>query len=72
MTPKIPSDGILVLKARLAVRAELQKKGALNQPIARFDAKTGRLYMEYANGRQDEITYVKKRDRSKTGSCSGQ
>ena len=50
MSPNIPSDGILVRNARLAVERELSKKRALNQPIARFDPKTKRVYMEHADG----------------------
>lgn len=47
---KIPEDGIVVRNARLAVKAELQKKRILNQPIARFDPKTGKVYLEYGDG----------------------
>lgn len=50
MSPNIPSDGVLVRNARLAVERELSKKRTLNQPIARFDPKTKRVYMEYADG----------------------
>ena len=37
MTEPVPSDGIVVRNARLAVKNELKKKRLLNQPIARFD-----------------------------------
>ena len=50
MTPKVPSDAVIVRNARLAVAAELEKKRALNLPIAKFDAKTGRVYLEHADG----------------------
>lgn len=44
MAERIPSDGVLVKNARLAVKAELQKKRALNLPITRFDPKTKEFY----------------------------
>lgn len=46
----IPSDGVLVRNARLAVKVDLEKKRVLNQPIARFDPKTGKVYLENADG----------------------
>lgn len=46
----IPSDGIIVRNARLAVQADLKKKKLLHQPIARFDPKTGKVYMEHPDG----------------------
>lgn len=46
----IPSDGIVVRNARLAVKAEITKKKNLNPPIARFDPKTKKVYLEYADG----------------------
>lgn len=51
----ILSDGIVVRNARLAVKAELTKKKNLNQPIARFDSKTKKVYTEYAD---DSTTIV--------------
>lgn len=48
MTEPVPSDGIVVRNARLAVKNELKKKRLLNQPIARFDPKSGKVYMEHA------------------------
>ena len=45
MTEPVPSDGIVVRNARLAVKNELKKKRLLNQPIARFDPKSGKVYM---------------------------
>ena len=50
MSVPIPPDGIIVRNARLAVKRELEKKRILNQPIARFDPKSGKVYMEYADG----------------------
>ena len=44
MANSIPSDGILVRNARLAVKAELEKKRALGLPVTRFDPKTKALY----------------------------
>jgi hypothetical protein len=50
-----PSDDIVVRNARLAVEMELKKKRALGQPIARFDVKTGRVYMENPDGTTTEF-----------------
>ena len=50
MPVPVPSDGIVVRNARLAVKNELEKKRLLNQPIARFDPKSGKVYMEHADG----------------------
>ena len=50
MADFIPDDGILVKNARLAVKLELQKKRALEQPIARFNPKTKEIYMENPDG----------------------
>lgn len=50
MESRVPEDGVVVRNARLAVKAELQKKRILNQPIARFDPKTGKVYMEHSDG----------------------
>ena len=44
MSVPIPPDGIIVRNARLAVKRELEKKRILNQPIARFDPKSGKVY----------------------------
>jgi len=43
-------DTVEVRNARLAVEAELKKKRTLKQPIARFDSKTGEVYMEHSDG----------------------
>lgn len=50
MSAPVPHDGIVVRNARLAVKNELEKKRLLNQPIARFDPKSGKVYMEHADG----------------------
>lgn len=63
MADKVPSDGIIVQNAKLAVKTELQKKRALQQPIARFDAKTGEVYMEYSDGRKTVVGQAMKRGR---------
>ena len=44
MSAPVPHDGIVVRNARLAVKNELEKKRLLNQPIARFDPKNGKVY----------------------------
>lgn len=63
MPDNIPSDNVIVRNARLAVAAELKKKRALNQPIARFDAKTGEVYMENADGSRTVISHAMRRGR---------
>ncbi len=55
MNDKIPSDGVVVRNARLAVSTELQRKRAMNQPIAKFDKKTGKVYLENGDGTIKEI-----------------
>lgn len=50
MPASVPSDGVIVRNARFAVKTELEKKRVLNQPIARFDPKSGKVYMEHADG----------------------
>ena len=42
MSAPVPHDGVVVRNARLAVKNELEKKRLLNQPIARFDPKSGK------------------------------
>ena len=49
MPASVPSDGVIVRNARFAVKTELEKKRVLNQPIARFDPKSGKVYMEHAD-----------------------
>ena len=55
MSNKVPSDGIIVKNARLAGSTDLQRKRAMNQPIAKFDKKTGRVYLENSDGTVKEI-----------------
>lgn len=50
MSSNIPSDGVVVKNARLAVSRELDKKKALNQPIAKFDAKSKKVYIKHGDG----------------------
>lgn len=50
MAANISSDNIVVHNARLAVSAELKKKRALKQPIAKFDPKTKKVYLEQSDG----------------------
>ena len=50
MSAPVQHYGSVVRNARLAVKNELEKKRLLNQPIARFDPKSGKVYMEHADG----------------------
>ncbi|HIV63073.1 MAG TPA: hypothetical protein H9746_09605 [Candidatus Butyricicoccus avistercoris] len=50
MTNHSHDDGFIVKNARLAVASELKKKRALNQPIAKFDAKTKQVYIQNSDG----------------------
>lgn len=50
MSEKIPSDAALVRHTRHAVKEELKRKQMLQLPIARFDAKTGEVYLEHPDG----------------------
>ena len=50
MAANTPSDAVVVRNARLAVEAELKKKRTMKQPIAKFDPKTGKVYMEHSDG----------------------
>ncbi len=52
-----------VKNARLAVKAELDKKKALNLPIARYDKKTNRVYMEYSDGHTEDVGVISERRR---------
>ena len=63
MKLNVPSDGVLVRNARLAVKAELEKKRVLNQPIAKFDPKTGKVYLENADGTATEMGSAMRRGR---------
>ena len=63
MTEPVPSDGIVVRNARLAVKNELKKKRLLNHPIARFDPKSGKVYMEHADGTKTLVGEAMKKGR---------
>lgn len=63
MATHVPSDSIVVRNARLAVEAELKKKRVLNQPIAKFDPQTGKVYMENADGTITVVGDAMKRGR---------
>lgn len=55
MKDKIPSDGVLVKKARLAVATELRKKKILKQPIAKYDPKSGKIFLMHGDGTREEF-----------------
>lgn len=63
MGNKIPSDNIVVQNVRLAVKTELQKKRARQQPIAKFDERTGQVYLEHSDGSITEMGQAMKRGR---------
>ena len=46
----VPNDGVVVQRARQAVALALKKKWILGQPIAKFDPKTRKVYLEYGDG----------------------
>ena len=54
---------VLLLKTQLAVKIELQKKRAMRQPIARFNVKTGEVYMEHGDGSRTIVGQAMKRGR---------
>lgn len=41
--------------ARFAVKQELQKKRKLNQPIATYDIKTQKVYLEKSDGTRELV-----------------
>ena len=55
MSKDIPSDGIVVKLARLAVASELKKKQILKQPIAKFDPQSGKVYLLHGDGTRQEF-----------------
>ena len=63
MTDHVPSDNVVVRNARMAVEAELKKKRILKQPIAKFDPKTGKVYLEHADGSITVVGDAMKRGR---------
>jgi len=46
-------DGKLTEKFRMAVKLELKKKKILGIPIAKYDVKRKKAYLEYADGRKE-------------------
>lgn len=55
MENRIPSDGVVVKNARLAVAVELRKKKILKQPIAKYDPKTGKVCLLHSDGTCEEV-----------------
>lgn len=51
---KIENDKEVEL-ARFAVKQELQKKKKLNQPIAKYDVKTQKVYLEKSDGTRELV-----------------
>ena len=45
------------------MKNELEKKRLLNQPIARFDPKNGKVYMEHADGTKTLVGEAMKKGR---------
>ena len=60
MEDKIPSDGVVVKNARLAVAAELRRKKILKQPIAKYDPKTGKVYLLHSDGTREEVSETRR------------
>lgn len=60
MENRIPSDGVIVKNARLAVAAELRKKKILKQPIAKYDPKTGKVYLLHSDGTCEEVAETRR------------
>jgi len=56
MSKGIPSDGIVVKLARLAVVSELKKKRILKQPIAKFDSKAATGPVKNLEGSAERVT----------------
>lgn len=63
MEKNIPDDSIVVRNARSSVKNELEKKRLFHQPISRFDAKTGKIYRENADGTITPVGEAMKRGR---------
>ncbi len=57
------NDDVVVRNARLAVKTELEKKRMYNQPIAKFDLKTKKVYLEYPDGSKTFIGDAMKKGR---------
>ena len=63
MKQGIPSDRILVERAKFAVSSELKRKEQLNLPVAKFDAKSGQIYMHNSDGSITVLAQGMKRGR---------
>ncbi len=63
MAANTSSDAVEVRNARFAVEAELKKKRTLKQPIAKFDSRTGEIYMEHGDGSITVVGSAMKRGR---------
>lgn len=63
MKHDIPSDRILVEHAKFAVSSELKRKEKLNLPVAKFDAKSGQIYMHNSDGSITVLAQGMKRGR---------
>ena len=61
------TDAESVNRAKIAVKIELEKRKAMNAPIAVYDPKTGVIYAQYNDGRKEVIG-----KRTKGGRLSGQ
>lgn len=59
----IADDTELVRLARLAVKQELDRKNALNQPIAVFDPKTKQVFMVRSDGTRELVSDCSKEGR---------
>ena len=46
------TDADVVQRVRSAVKIDIEKKKAMNAPIAVYDHKTGNVYAEYSDGRR--------------------
>lgn len=51
----IISDEQVVKRANAAVKIELDKKKALDIPVAVFDRKTQKIYQKYSDGTKIEV-----------------
>lgn len=43
---------------RLAVKQEIEKNKALGIPVAKYDVKNGKAYLEYADGRKEYAQWI--------------
>lgn len=47
------ADREMTKRFKLAVKQEIEKKKALGVPIAKYDVKNGKAYLEYADGKKE-------------------